>query len=69
MVKVPMHFRLGVLDGIAQRARFFVRAARAGAVQSQANEPAIFESLVAFGLMEAAANAARVISGSMRSVQ
>ena len=47
-----MHFALGVLDGITQRARFFVGAPRAGAVQSQTDEAAVFEGLVAFGLVQ-----------------
>jgi hypothetical protein len=51
-MEMPMHLPLGVLDGIAQRAWFFVSVAGAGAVQGQADEATVLESLVAFGLVQ-----------------
>ena len=47
-----MHLALAVLNGITQWARFFVGASRAGAVQGQADEAAVFEGLVALGLVQ-----------------
>jgi hypothetical protein len=54
MVEMPMHLPFGVLNGVTQRARFFVGVAGAGAVQSQTDEPTVLESLVALGLVQSA---------------
>jgi len=42
----------GVLDGIAQWERLFVSVSRSSAVQGQTDEAAVFESLVALGLVQ-----------------
>lgn len=47
-----MDLSCGVLDGITKQARLFVGATGAGAIQGQADEAAVLESLVAFGLVE-----------------
>ena len=47
-----MHLTLGVLDGIAQRARMFAGAPRTRTVQGQADEAAIVEGLVTLGLVQ-----------------
>jgi hypothetical protein len=52
MMQGTVDLSLGIFDGIAQPAGFFARVPRAGAVQSQADEAAILEGLVAFGLVQ-----------------
>ena len=52
MMQRTMHLALAILDGIAPRARFFVGAFRAGVVQRQTDEAAVFEGLVALGLAQ-----------------
>ena len=52
MMQTAVLLAFGVFDGIAQRATFFVRSSRTGAVQSQTDEAAVLESLIALGLVE-----------------
>ena len=52
MMQPTMHRTLGILYRITQPARFFVGTPGSGTIQRQADEAAVFEGLVALGLVQ-----------------